>query len=286
MKSGKERTGIMNYSKEIDRLIERALQEDMPYGDATAEAVIPKDHISKAQLIAKSDGTLCGLEIFARVFEHLGNVRIRCLKEDGMKMKKGELVAELEGNTQSLLAGERTALNILQRMSGIATRTRLAVEKVAHTPCTIVDTRKTTPGFRLFEKLAVRCGGGSNHRFSLSDGILIKDNHIAAAGSVTEAVQKAKMHASFVHKIEVEVESLQMVEEALSAGADVILLDNMPLEKMEEAVNKIGKQALVEASGNMHMDQIAKVAETGVDFISMGSITYDAGVLDLSLRFL
>lgn len=276
---------MMIYFKQIDRFIEQALLEDMPSGDVTSEAVIPDGHTTIAQLIAKEDGVLCGLDLFSRVFEHLGQVQIRKFRSDGMGIQRGDLLAELEGDTKTILSGERTALNILQRMSGIATRTRLAVDQVAHTQCKIVDTRKTTPGFRIFEKMAVRCGGGNNHRFSLSDGILIKDNHIAAAGSLTEAVLRAKKYAPFVHKVEVEAESLEMVEEALEAGADVILLDNMSLENMRAAVQRIGNQVLIEASGNMTLDYIVQVAETGVDMISMGSIIYDGGVLDVSLRF-
>lgn len=276
---------MMIYFKQIDRFIEQALLEDMPNGDVTSEAVIPDGHTTTAQLIAKADGVLCGLDLFSRVFEHLGLVQIRKFKRDGMQIQRGDVLAELEGDTKTILAGERTALNILQRMSGIATRTRMAVDQVAHTQCKIVDTRKTTPGFRMFEKMAVRCGGGSNHRFNLSDGILIKDNHIAAAGSLTEAVLRAKRNAPFVYKVEVEVESLEMVEEALEAEADVILLDNMSLDNMRAAVQRIGNRALVEASGNMTLDHIVRVAETGVDRISMGSIIYDGGVLDVSLRF-
>lgn len=276
---------MTNFNK-IDGIIQNAFMEDMPYGDITAEAIIDTKHTSKAQLLAKSEGVLCGMEVFARVFALLGGVEVKILKKDGEWIKSGDKVARLEGNTRNLLAGERTALNILQRMSGIATHTRMAVEKVKDTHCTIVDTRKTTPGFRVLEKAAVRCGGGANHRNGLSDGILIKDNHIQAAGGVAKAIQQVRKNASHVHRIEIEVETIPMVKEAMGADADILLLDNMSLEEMREAVEIIQGRALTEASGNMDLDRIEDVARTGVDFISMGSIIYNSNVVDLSLKFI
>lgn len=273
-------------SNNIDAIILNAFQEDMPYGDITAEAIIDSKHVSKAELIAKSEGVLCGMDVFVRVFSLLGDVEVKVIKKDGELIQNQDRVALIEGNTRNILAGERTALNIIQRMSGIATHTRKAVEKVQHTECTVVDTRKTTPGFRVLEKAAVLCGGGSNHRNGLSDGILIKDNHITAAGGVAEAIAQVRKNASHVHRIEIEVESIQMVNEAMDAGADILLLDNMTLEQMKESVEIVNSRALTEASGNMTLERIAAVAETGVDLISMGSIIYNSDVVDLSLKFL
>ncbi|SHE45737.1 nicotinate-nucleotide pyrophosphorylase [carboxylating] [Alkalibacter saccharofermentans DSM 14828] len=274
---------MMNLN-EMDRLILDALREDMPFGDATTDAIIYKESRCSAELTAKSDGIICGLEAFKRTFELLGEVKIDFYKSDGDSVSPGDLIAKLSGSTRNILSGERTALNLLQRMSGIATETKKAAELVAHTKCRILDTRKTTPNFRLFEKSAVICGGGFNHRHCLSDGILIKDNHIMAAGGITNAVTLAKDSASFVRKIEVETETLEMVEEALSVKADIIMLDNMDIDTIKKAVSVINGKAITEASGNITLENLADVANTGVDFVSMGSIIYNAKVMDISLK--
>ncbi|MBF7097484.1 carboxylating nicotinate-nucleotide diphosphorylase [Alkalibacter mobilis] len=270
---------------EIDDLLRSAIKEDMPYGDITTESIIGENHASSAKLISKSAGILSGTMPFERVFKILGDVEIEFFKKDGDELKPGELTGILKGNTRNILSGERIALNILQRMSGIATETNKVVRMVSHTKCKILDTRKTTPNFRIFEKAAVLSGGGTNHRHCLSDGILIKDNHILAAGGISKAVEMARKNASFVHKIEVETENIQMVEEALSVKADIIMLDNMSIEIMKEAVRIIDGKALVEASGNITTENVVQIAETGVDYVSMGSIIYNSDVLDVSLKF-
>ena len=236
----------------FDKIILMTLEEDMPGGDITSVASVGKDARAKGAFKAKADGVICGMEIAKRTFELVGGeVSLRCLCKDGDFVKKGDVLAEIEGNARSILAGERTALNLMQRASGIATATRQAVESVKGTNAKITDTRKTMPGLRMLDKYAVRVGGGTNHRYSLSDGVLIKDNHIAAAGGLTNAVLSAKAYVPHTLKVEVETETLEQVKEALSAGADIIMLDNMSYEMMAEAVKLIDGKAVTEASGNM-----------------------------------
>ncbi|NTW71595.1 MAG: carboxylating nicotinate-nucleotide diphosphorylase [Eubacteriaceae bacterium] len=269
---------------ETDNLIITALKEDMPNNDITTDSVVSEHSTCTVEVISKGSGILSGIGYFERVFSILGGVTVETLSKDGDAVSEKEILAILHGSTRSVLSGERTALNILQRMSGIATNTRKSVNLIYHTGCKILDTRKTTPNFRVFEKTAVLHGGGHNHRHNLSDGILIKDNHIMAAGSITKAVSMARENSSFVRRIEVETENLDMVREALEAEADIIMLDNMDLETMKKAVKMIGKKAITEASGNMTFNNILSVAETGVNYISMGSIIYSSGVLDISMK--
>lgn len=270
----------------LDDFLRRCLEEDIGTGDITTECCVEPDSFSRGRFIAKAEGVVCGLFVAERVFYLVdGRVTLRPLVRDGDFVKKGDIIAEIEGPSRGILTGERTALNLLQHLSGVATRTREAVEKVAGTKTRIVDTRKTTPGMRVLEKYAVRCGGGRNHRFGLSDGVLIKDNHIVAAGGITAAIQKVRQRAPHTLKIEVETETLEQVREALEAGADIIMLDNMPIPLMAEAVNIIAGRALTEASGNMGQKDLKEVAATGVDFISIGAITQSAQALDISLRF-
>ena len=270
----------------LNEIINNALQEDIGWGDVTTESTIPKDKTSSARLIAKQNGIMCGLDVFELVMATVdGNIKIDMHCNDGDCVEKGQLIASINGPSASILTAERVALNFLQRMSGIATQTAKMVELVKGTNAAIVDTRKTTPGLRMLEKYAVRIGGGHNHRFNLADGVLIKDNHIRAAGGITEAVVAAKKVVSHMIKIEVETENIQMVEEALSASADVIMLDNMDVETMTQAVKLINGRALVEASGNMGEGNIKQVALAGVDIISIGSLTHTVSALDISLRF-
>lgn len=270
----------------FDKIILMTLEEDMPGGDITSVASVGKDARAKGAFKAKADGVICGMEIAKRTFELVGGeVSLRCLCEDGDFVKKGDVLAEIEGNARSILAGERTALNLMQRASGIATATRQAVESVKGTNAKITDTRKTMPGLRMLDKYAVRVGGGTNHRYSLSDGVLIKDNHIAAAGGLTNAVLSAKAYVPHTLKVEVETETLEQVKEALSAGADIIMLDNMSYEMMAEAVKLIDGKAVTEASGNMGERDLKAVAETGVDLISIGALTHSVKALDISLKF-
>lgn len=273
----------MNLSM-IDKLIQAALNEDVTYEDITTEAIIPDDLLSTANLIAKEDGVLAGLFVFKRVFEILGEVEIESFKRDGEEVKNGDIICTLKGKTKNILIGERTALNFIQRMSGIATLTREFVKKLEGTKAVLLDTRKTTPNLRILEKYATRMGGAVNHRFNLSDGILIKDNHIKAAGSITRAVELVRKRYSNLKKIEVETESLDMVKEALSCNVDIIMLDNMNLELIKEAVKLINGRALIEVSGNVNLNTIGDIAKTGVDFISTGAITHSYKSLDLSLR--
>jgi nicotinate-nucleotide pyrophosphorylase len=274
---------MMN-SNEMDRLILAALREDMPFGDATTDSIIDLNSRCRVELIAKSTGVICGLVPFKRTFELLGDVEFEFKKSEGDSVSYGEIIAVLVGNTRNILSGERTALNILQRMSGIATETKKATKILKDTGCKILDTRKTTPNFRIFEKSAVLCGGGYNHRHCLSDGILIKDNHIMAAGGITPAVNLARKSSPFVRKIEVETETLEMVKEALMSNVDIIMLDNMDIDTMKEAIKIIDGKAITEASGNINLNNLAKVADTGVDYVSMGSIIYNAPVMDISLK--
>ncbi|MDR1291883.1 MAG: carboxylating nicotinate-nucleotide diphosphorylase [Clostridiales Family XIII bacterium] len=275
----------MNYTV-VDELIKRAFDEDFPSGDITTEALIGPDLQSRAVLLAKEDGVVAGLEVFQRVFTMLGGVECRLFREDGESVHSGEKIAELTGNTRNLLTGERTALNFVQRMSGVATLTSRCVQALSGSRTKLLDTRKTTPGFRYLEKYAVAVGGGVNHRFGLSDGILIKDNHIKAAGGVARAVEKAKERHGFARKIEVETESLDMVREALDAGADIIMLDNMDIETMKRAVSMIGGRALTECSGNVTPERLRELGDIGVDYISSGALTHSYSSLDLSLRFI
>ena len=274
---------MMNYLI-IDKLILDALNEDVPNEDVTTNSVIDENSQSMVDLLAKEKGVVAGLQIYERVFTLLGGVEVEFFKKDGDVIEPGMLIATLKGNTRNLLIGERTALNFLQRMSGVATLTRKFADKLEGTNAKLLDTRKTTPNMRIFEKYAVRVGGGCNHRFNLSDGVLLKDNHISAAGGVKKAVEAARAHASFVRKIEVEVENLDMVKEAIEAKADIIMLDNMSLEAMKEAVELIAGRALIESSGNVNLDTIGEIAKTGVDYISVGALTHSFKVLDLSMK--
>lgn len=268
-----------------DPLILQALREDISSEDVTTNAILPTARAGQADLICKQDGVIAGLPVFARTFQLLdANTRITCFCQDGDTVQKGQKLALLEGDMRVLLTGERTALNYLQRMSGIATYTRKTVALLEGTKVKLLDTRKTTPNMRIFEKYAVRVGGGCNHRYNLSDGILIKDNHIGAAGGITAAITLARQYAPFVRKIEVEVETLDMVQEALTAGADIIMLDNMSLTQMQEAVQLIAGRAQTECSGNVTKENIAALAAAGVDYISSGALTHSAPILDLSLK--
>lgn len=268
-----------------DELIKSALREDISSEDVSTNAVMPCYQEGSVNLIAKQDGIICGLYVFKRVFELLDeNVRVEFFFKDGDKVKNKDLVATVTGDIRVLLSGERTALNYLQRMSGIATYTNEVSQLFEGSKTKLLDTRKTTPNMRIFEKYAVKVGGGHNHRYNLSDGVLLKDNHIGAAGSVKKAVQMAKEYAPFVRKIEVEVETLEMVKEAADAGADIIMLDNMSIDMMKEAIKIIDGRAQTECSGNVTKENVAKLTDIGVDFISSGALTHSAPILDLSLK--
>ena len=269
----------------VDHLIKEALQEDISSEDVTTNAVMKEAVTGEVQLICKQDGVVAGLDVFRRVFEILDeNVKIDFYCKDGDEVKKGELMGVVTGDIRALLSGERVALNYLQRMSGIATYTHSVAKLLEGTKTKLLDTRKTTPNMRIFEKYAVRVGGGYNHRYNLSDGVLLKDNHIGATGSVTKAVQMAKEYAPFVRKIEVEVENLDMVREAADAGADIIMLDNMSPEDMKEAIRIIDGRAETECSGNVTKENIDRLTSLGVDYISSGALTHSAPVLDISLK--
>lgn len=271
----------------VDDIILRAFKEDMPMGDITTDNIIKPDARSKAKLIAKEDGVIAGLDVAIRAFKLLDpDFSWQTSFKDGDKVAKGTVILEFEGNTRALLKAERTALNILQRMSGIATRTNSLCERIKDFSAKIVDTRKTTPGLRYLEKYAVRAGGGQNHRYCLSDGVLIKDNHIKAAGGVKNAVESVRGKIPHTIKIEVETENLDMVREALDAKADIIMLDNMTNEQMKEAVQLINGRALVEASGDIDEERVRDVAATGVDIISIGRITHSVKSMDISMRFI
>lgn len=273
----------------LDDFLKRAIDEDIGTGDITTNATIPQNKRVFGRYIAKDTGVICGMDIVARVFDIVGgDVVLEVFMHDGDEVKKGDVIAEVRGNAHSVLTGERVGLNLLQHLSGIATRTRLAVDAVSGTSARIADTRKATPGLRAMEKYAVRVGGGSNHRFNLADGVLIKDNHIVAAGGITAAVTAARENAPHTLKIEVETETIDQVNEALSAGADIIMLDNMSVEMMAQAVKVIDGRAVVEASGNMGDRDAASlrtVADTGVDIISIGALTNYVKPLDISLKF-
>ena len=269
----------------VDPLILGALEEDITSEDVSTNSVMPKYQLGEVDLICKEDGVLCGAQVFERVFTLLDEkTEVTFFKNDGDDIKKGELVAKVRGDIRVLLSGERTALNYMQRMSGVATYTRQVSALLKGTKTTLLDTRKTTPNNRIFEKYAVRVGGGKNHRYNLSDGVLLKDNHIGAAGSVTNAIKMAKEYAPFVRKIEVEVESFEMVKEAVEAGANIIMLDNMSHEQLKEAIEYIDGRAEVEVSGNVTKENIARLTDLGVDFISSGALTHSAPILDLSLK--
>lgn len=269
----------------VDNLILMALQEDISSEDVTTNAVMREAKKGKVDLICKQDGVIAGLSVFQRVFELLDETtEVKMYFKDGDEVKKGDLLAEVTGDIRVLLSGERTALNYLQRMSGIATYTRSVAKLLEGSKTKLLDTRKTTPNMRIFEKYAVKAGGGYNHRYNLSDGILIKDNHIGAAGGVAEAVRLAKEYAPFVRKIEVEVENLDMLKEALDAGADIIMLDNMSHEDMKKAVEMVAGKAETECSGNVTKENIAKLVDIGVDYISSGALTHSAPILDVSLK--
>lgn len=273
----------MNYLV-IDKIIKDALIEDIPNEDITTNCIIDENSKSTVELICKEDGIIAGLKVFERVFHILGDVDVQLYKNDGDKVYKKEKVAFLKGSTRSLLMGERIALNLLQRMSGIATTTNKYVEEIKGTKAKLLDTRKTTPNLRILEKYSVKVGGGENHRFNLSDGVMLKDNHIAAAGGITNAVNLAREYSSFVRKIEVETENLNMVKEALDVKADIIMLDNMDLETAKKAVEIINNKALIEFSGNVTLDNIRKIAQIGVDYISVGALTHSSKILDLSMK--
>lgn len=268
----------------IDKIIKDALIEDNYYKDITTQAIVEKTSLCKLDLIAKEEGVLAGLEVFQRVFEILGDVSINFYKKDGDFVSKGDIIGLVKGNTYNILIGERVGLNILQRMSGIASLTYKACQKIVHTDTKILDTRKTTPNIRVLEKYAVTLGGAYNHRYNLSEGFLIKDNHIEAAGSISKAINLVKYSDNFGKKIEVETENLEQVKEALKAGADIIMLDNMDLDTMRKAVKLIGNQAISEASGNIGLDNIEQVALTGVNYISLGFLTHSYRSLDISLK--
>lgn len=268
-----------------DEMILLALKEDITFGDISSDAVLPKTAMGSVELIAKQDGVIAGLPVFKRVFELIdGSIDIKFMVADGDLVHSGEKLAVLRGDLHSLLSGERTALNYLQHMSGIATYTRSIADILEGSGIKLLDTRKTTPCNRIFEKYAVKIGGGNNHRFNLSDGVMLKDNHIAAAGGIKNAVAMAKKEVSFVRKIEVEVENLNMVREAVEAGADIIMLDNMDYETMEEALKIIDGKAETECSGNVTAENVAKLAALGVNYISSGALTHSAPILDISMK--
>lgn len=268
----------------VDEQLLKALQEDITSEDITTASIIRKATRSQVELICKESGVLAGIEIFKRVFELLGEITFMTDFKDGDFIHQGDLIGTLTGDARAILSGERTALNYLQRMSGIATLTRRLVNELEGSKTKLLDTRKTTPGMRMFEKYAVKVGGGYNHRFNLSDGILIKDNHIGAAGGVKEAIFLAKEYAPFVRKVEVEVENLEMLQEALEAKADIIMLDNMDNETMKQAVRIVNGEAEIECSGNITLERLKEIAEIGVDYVSCGALTHSAPILDFSLK--
>ena len=272
---------------QIDPLLLAALREDISNEDVSTNAVIREETPGEVELLAKQDGVIAGLEVFARVFTLLDErTEVTFLCKDGDAVRSGQLLGRVRGDIRVLLSGERVALNLLQRMSGIATCAREMAAALQGTNTRLLDTRKTTPGLRILEKYAVRVGVGYNHRFNLSDGVLLKDNHIAAAGGVREAVRLAREYAPFLQKVEVEVETLEMVDEAVAAGADVIMLDNMPVEDMREAVRRIAGRAQTECSGNVTREKLQALADIGVDYISSGALTHSAPILDISMKHL
>ena len=269
----------------VDPLILGALKEDITSEDVSTNSVMPHPQAGEVDLICKQDGIICGLQVFERVFTLLDeDTKVEFFVQDGEEVKAGQLMAKVHGDIRTLLCGERTALNYLQRMSGIATYTHEVASLLAGSKTKLLDTRKTTPNNRIFEKYAVRTGGGNNHRYNLSDGVLLKDNHIGAAGGVKQAIAAAKEYAPFVRKIEVEVENQQMVEEAVEAGADIIMLDNMDTDALKKAIAFINGRAEIEVSGNVTKDNIARLVDLGVDFISSGALTHSAPIMDISLK--
>lgn len=270
---------------QAEPLILMALREDITSEDVSTNAIMPEECQGEVELICKQDGVIAGLDVFARTFTLLDDKTwFEFFAKDGDKVQKGQVIAKVIGNIRVLLSGERVALNYLQRMSGIATYTRRVAQLLEETQITLLDTRKTTPNMRVFEKYAVTVGGGKNHRYNLSDGILLKDNHINAAGSVKKAIELAKAYAPFVRKIEVETENLDMVQEAIDAGADIIMLDNMSHDMMKQAVKIIAGRAETECSGNVTAENITGLADVGIDYISSGALTHSAPILDLSLK--
>lgn len=268
-----------------DELILSALREDITSEDITTNSVMHEYQLGEVELICKQDGVIAGLDVFKRTFELLDSkTEVTFTKKDGDTVKNGDKIGVVRGDIRVLLSGERTALNYLQRMSGIATYTRSIADLLKGSKTKLLDTRKTTPNMRVFEKYAVKVGGGYNHRYNLSDGILLKDNHIGAAGGVKEAVQMAKEYAPFVRKIEIEVENLDMLKEALDAGADIIMLDNMSVEDMKEAVKLVSGKAETECSGNVTKENVERLVDIGVDYISSGALTHSSPILDLSLK--
>lgn len=269
----------------VDPWILSALKEDITSEDVSTNSVMPHPQAGEVDLICKEDGIICGLQVFERVFTLLDEkTTVEFLVQDGAEVHKGQLMAKVHGDIRTLLCGERTALNYLQRMSGIATYTHSVAELLKGTGIKLLDTRKTTPNNRIFEKYAVRISGGNNHRYNLSDGVLLKDNHIGAAGGVKEAIAAAKEYAPFVRKIEVEVENLDMVKEAVEAGADIIMLDNMDTDALKEAIAYIDGRAEIEVSGNVTKENIARLTGLGVDYVSSGALTHSAPILDISLK--
>lgn len=269
----------------VDPLILSALKEDVTSEDVTTNSVMPKGTLGEVDLICKEDGIICGLQVFARAFQLLDeSTKVELFVEDGDEVKAGQLMGKVTGDIRVLLVGERTGLNYLQRMSGIATYTKSIAKLLEGSKTKLLDTRKTSPNNRIFEKYAVRVGGGNNHRYNLTDGVLLKDNHIGAAGSVTKAINMAKEYAPFVRKIEVEVENIDMVKEAVEAGADIIMLDNMSHDVMKEAIDIIDGKAEIEISGNVTRENIAKLTDLGVDYISSGALTHSALIMDISLK--
>ena len=268
----------------VDDIIKKALLEDINYIDMAADNLLPDDQISSAKFLAKADGVLCGVDVALRVFELLGNFKISKFKNDGAVLKMGDIIAEIEGPTKLLLKGERTSLNLIQHMSGIATMTHEVTELIKGTNATVTDTRKTLPGLRALQKYAVTCGGGKNHRFNLSDAAMLKDNHIDACGNITKAVSTLREKIGHTVKIEVETRNLDEVAEALSTGCEIIMLDNMDCETMKKAVEMTAGRALLEASGNITAETIRPVAETGVDIISIGALTHSVKAFDISLK--
>ena len=269
----------------VDDYIINTLKEDITSEDVSTNAVMPEDKQGRADLICKQDGIVCGLDVFERTFKILDDTsRFEANFKDGDFVKKGDLIGVIYGDVKAILSGERTALNYLQRMSGIATMTREYVNELDGSKTVLLDTRKTTPNMRPFEKHAVKVGGATNHRYNLSDGVLLKDNHIGAAGSVTKAIEMAKAYAPFVRKIEIETETLEQVKEALDAGADIIMLDNMDNDTMRKAVEMIDGKAQTECSGNVTKERLKEIAEIGVDFVSCGALTHSAMIMDVSLK--
>ena len=271
---------------QVEQIITLALNEDIGTGDITTLSTIPADKTATGRFVAKEDMIICGIDLAAHIFGRVDpSIELKANFKDGDAVKKGDVIAVVSGNAQNVLTGESTALNFMQRLTGIATRTHASVAEVAGTNAKITDTRKTTPGLCVLEKYAVRVGGGCNHRFNLADGVLIKDNHIAACGSISEAVKRARAFAPHTIRIEVEVETLDQLKEALDAKADIVMLDNMSNEMMAEAVRMVNGSALCEASGNMGEKNLAEVAATGVDLISIGGLTHSARAMDISLKF-